>query len=452
MLDQWHPGQPRLVEFVIKRPEAEDTAASVANIATLAGAGYRAPDEQVTELTGLDVTTTQQPAMGMMQSPGNPAATPLQDLHTRYAPTMLWPPAREVFDARVRRDLNALTQLSAPARQPAAHDFLSQTALQHRAAAYEKILMDAVLAGRAQGAAEVAGTTPKTGENEKSPETPLERADTPEPPNHPQNENKRFCNSFATGLRADFENASESDDAPGDDDDENGMSRREAAKHAADVRWGNAVPKGTTREGESSKYKKSGSPYARKPSAKKREQIQAVKRAIEKSQSDKTTLYDVCRIKEYPVDIPYGTPGEKEKGHYSGYGNGVSHMFANHIRPNDTTVEKAAQTIILGRKRRVGKDKIVSEFGEHVAVLGIRQGRLKLITCYRDTTGRKRKHPGQEPGSTDRNTESTAPYYADAAPLVVSDRQASVARPDVQANTTDGTINTNFQENDTTLQ
>ena len=71
--------------------------------------------------------------------------------HTRYAPTMLWPPAREVFDARVRRDLNALTQLAAPtpARQPAAHDILSQTALQHRAAAYEKILMDAVLAGRA---------------------------------------------------------------------------------------------------------------------------------------------------------------------------------------------------------------------------------------------------------------------------------------------------------------
>ena len=158
----------------------------------------------------------------MMQPPGNPAATPLQDLHTRYAPTMLWPPAREVFDARVRRDLNALTQVSAPApaRQPAAHDFLSQTALQHRAAAYEKILMDAVLAGRAQGAAEVAGTTPKTDENEKSPETPLERADTAEPPNHPQNENKRFCNSFATGLRADFENASKPDGENEDEEEE----------------------------------------------------------------------------------------------------------------------------------------------------------------------------------------------------------------------------------------
>ena len=43
VLDQWHPGQPKLVELVIKRPESEDTAASVANIASLAGAGYRAP-------------------------------------------------------------------------------------------------------------------------------------------------------------------------------------------------------------------------------------------------------------------------------------------------------------------------------------------------------------------------------------------------------------------------
>ena len=80
--------------------------------------------------------------------------------------------------------------------------------------------MDAVLAGRAQGAAEVAETTPKTDENEKSPETALERAEAPEPPNHPQNENKRFCNSFATGLRADFENASESDDENEDEEEE----------------------------------------------------------------------------------------------------------------------------------------------------------------------------------------------------------------------------------------
>lgn len=92
VLDQWHPGQPHLVEFVMRRPDSDNATASVQNIAALAASGYRTPDEQVAELTGLNVETAQQPAMPQMLPPA------LNSLHTRYAPLMLYPPARAAFE------------------------------------------------------------------------------------------------------------------------------------------------------------------------------------------------------------------------------------------------------------------------------------------------------------------------------------------------------------------
>lgn len=80
----------------IKHPEADDTVASVSNIAQLAAAGYRTPDEQVQELTSYNVTTQNIPGGTGL---GLPLQSPmLRDLHTRYAPTMLWPAARTAFD------------------------------------------------------------------------------------------------------------------------------------------------------------------------------------------------------------------------------------------------------------------------------------------------------------------------------------------------------------------
>lgn len=128
VLEQWHPGQPHLVEFVMRRPDSDNAAGSVANIATLAQNGYRTPDEQVAELTGLQVTSANMDStaiyaakaagyvptqeamaerMGMPLQPapqedgGMPPA--LNSLRVRYAPTMLYPPARAAFE----RALNA---------------------------------------------------------------------------------------------------------------------------------------------------------------------------------------------------------------------------------------------------------------------------------------------------------------------------------------------------------
>ena len=90
ILDQWHPGQPVLVEFAIQRPDRDDTTTSVQNIAALGSAGYRTEPEQVEELTGLRVKDS-----GGMPQMGTAA---LNSIHTRYAPTMLWQPARDTFE------------------------------------------------------------------------------------------------------------------------------------------------------------------------------------------------------------------------------------------------------------------------------------------------------------------------------------------------------------------
>jgi|GEM_PF-4067188 len=109
VLEQWHPGQPHLVEFVMKRPDSDNAAGSVANIAALAASGYRTPDEQVAELTGLQVSTDTQ----SMQQPGIVMPTALNSLRVRYAPTMLYPPARAAFE----RAINMAAQPSGSAEE-----------------------------------------------------------------------------------------------------------------------------------------------------------------------------------------------------------------------------------------------------------------------------------------------------------------------------------------------
>lgn len=90
LLEQWHPGQPVLAEFVMRRPDSDDAAATVQNIAALGAAGLRVEPEQVTELTGLRVS----------EAPAAAPAAPMafNSLRVRYAPTMLYPPARAVFE------------------------------------------------------------------------------------------------------------------------------------------------------------------------------------------------------------------------------------------------------------------------------------------------------------------------------------------------------------------
>lgn len=92
VLDQWHPGQPHLVEFIMKRPDSDNAAGAVQNIVALAGAGYKTEAEQASGLTGLQLEYHEPSASA-------PQQTALNSLRVRFAPTMLYPPARAAFEA-----------------------------------------------------------------------------------------------------------------------------------------------------------------------------------------------------------------------------------------------------------------------------------------------------------------------------------------------------------------
>ena len=103
-LDQWHPGQPHLVEFAMRRPDSDNATGTIANVASLATAGYRTDAAQVSDLTGLAVQDTGAPAAAAQPTPGGDFPA-LRSLHTRFAPTMLYPPARAAFDRAINSRL-----------------------------------------------------------------------------------------------------------------------------------------------------------------------------------------------------------------------------------------------------------------------------------------------------------------------------------------------------------
>lgn len=108
-LDQWHPGQPHLVEFVMRRPDSDNATGSISNVAALAGAGYRASAAQVSELTGLDLTDAGAPMASPLPGSGAPSAA-LCSLRRRFAPAMLYPPARAAFERAINAKLAALQE------------------------------------------------------------------------------------------------------------------------------------------------------------------------------------------------------------------------------------------------------------------------------------------------------------------------------------------------------
>ena len=194
VLEQWHPGQPHLVEFVMRRPDSDNAAGSVANIATLAQNGYRTPDEQVAELTGLQVTSanmdstaiyaakaagyvpTQEAMAERMGMPLQPAPQEdgglppaLNSLRVRYAPTMLYPPARAAFERAINMaaqpaEERPLTGGELAALAPMESGKLSPEGISSRAATAYAVLRKAVRPAYAGDVAQSEGEE-ETAEN-----------------------------------------------------------------------------------------------------------------------------------------------------------------------------------------------------------------------------------------------------------------------------------------------
>lgn len=83
MLSLKFPGQRKLVYVTLEDAATEDVGAQVTNIVQLATAGYRVSDDTVSEITGMDVTTSE---MGFPLAQ-NPAPAPLLPPITNRAPS-----------------------------------------------------------------------------------------------------------------------------------------------------------------------------------------------------------------------------------------------------------------------------------------------------------------------------------------------------------------------------
>lgn len=388
IIEQWHPGQEIYVELEIKHPEADDTVASVNNIAQLASVGYRAPDDVVTESTGIEVSSAnmdptalyavksvgyrpemtsleQRVGMPLEDVPGvQDGSSILMDMHSRYAPTMLWPAAREVFDrtcfyraAALRRDYNSRAQEPALSRDEL--DALSR------------------MAG-VPGVEEVTRLA-------ETLQAPLKAALDAEAQDGPQGPG----NPVATPLQ--IANT-------GDDDEErdtNGkMSRSEAARHAAWVRWGKegriGRNRGIGREGEG-KSTRSNTPLKAGKNATTSEQVDAVEKAITKTARKGGSVKTGVKIgkRELVVD-----------GGHKDYA-GTKHA-QRHFKPGETTPRKAATTIVTAeRKKQVIKKSdgtkdvrtLASGRGSQKAALanGAKKGEVKIITAWKDKKRNKEK-------------------------------------------------------------
>ena len=347
IIEQWHPGQEIYVELEIKHPEADDTVASVTNISQLAGAGYRTPDDQVQELTGYNVTTQAMPgADGLgLQSPM------LRDMHTRYAPTMLWPAAREAFDQScMRKDCNSRTQ--EPALSKDELDTLRRMA-----------------------------EVPGIGEVAKLAETlqdPLKAAMDTEMQNGPQEPGT----PVATPLQiANLEDDDERKDTNGK------MSRSEAARHAARVRWGQegrtGRNRGVGREGET-RSGRSNTPLKAGQNATVTEKVDAVEKAIRKTAAKGGRVQGVAKIGSSSLTVEHGSPGQGKKGTK---GHGSSHAAAKHFAdPQDTDARKAARAAVVGKKSKDAKSgNVRSEHQGTNTVLGQtgKKRAIKMITAHK---------------------------------------------------------------------
>ncbi len=367
VLDQWHPGQPRLVEFVIKRPESDDTAASVTNITSLAGAGYRVSDDQVSELTSLDVTTVQQPDMGSL-------GMTLRDMHARYAPTMLWPAARREFDSRMARDINAASRaLSAHAarRVDDALAAIDPDAVRRRAAAYEQMLLQAAEDGIAEAMDDMDANSP---------------ADEPVA-SETDDEAETGGDPVATPLQ----NAGNGNDDPTDEDDKdtNAMSRSEAARHAANVRWGKegriGRNRGIGREGKTKSPGKSNTPLQAGEKASTKSKVDAVEKSIRKTARKGGKIADIAKIGKNNLTVEHGRAGKGNEG-IGGFGS--IHASNKHFKAGDTDARKSARAIVHGKKSK-DRDDIMAKYKQTRSIL-IKKGKrtLSLKTAY---NGRKKK-------------------------------------------------------------
>lgn len=344
ILEQWHPGQPVLVEFILKRPDRDDTSTSVQNIASLGAAGYRTEPEQVEELTGLRVKDS-----GGMPQMGTAA---LNSIHTRYAPTMLWQPARDTFE-RACNARRGFIQEGEPLSEDELHAIHN---LANRGLNPDQITADAARAADA-----------------------LENAI-----------------------------AESADDDSGDDTAQNGCTKDNCPKHPKNgTGAGIHAQKGDRASGGKpwAKRNKSNTPLKAAPGASPRQQVDALEHALKGNK--RGVVRDVVKVGNHPLHLSQGKPGVKDgKGHLA-HGEGIVHQRLNHDNPHDTPPRALARTIVHGEMESDGSGERLIRKGRSATLSpidktpGSKKG-LKLITGHKITGPKKNSND-------DRNKDKKKP-------------------------------------------
>lgn len=359
LLDQWHPGQSRLARFALRHPEADDTQASVQSIATLAGAGYRTEDGQVAELTGLTVKTQlSTPQLGGIA---------LNSAAKRYAPTMLWPPARMVFEGGVRRQCNSV----APGREltPAPQSEAPQEPPLSEAEKDELRKLCTLPT--------IDESLPKIMEVAKSVQDAIQAGVARAEALDTKNELSPRCNTSAMANLADEE----------DEAADLNYGTSEGARKAAITRRSKGSYKGDTKELKI--RRKQSNPYQAPEGASPKIQKKAIVRSIDRVSKKGGQVRGVV---ERPgigkLTIKSGSPGVKRRE--SQGGSGLSHIKQKHPEMKSKDI---AETITGGEisplKKKESRIKIEGEAKKVVLEREIKKGsgrisstRSKLHTGY----------------------------------------------------------------------
>ena len=162
------------------------------------------------------------------------------------------------------------------------------------------------------------------------------------------------------------------------------MSRTEAARHAANVRWGKegriGRNRGIGREGEG-KSTRSNTPLKAGKNATATEQVDAVEKAITKTARKGGSVKTGVKVGKKDLTV--------EGGHPDYYG--ASHA-KRHFKPSESSPRKAATTIVTGKRSKDGTDVLATGRNSQRAALGNDgKKKIKLITAYKDTRTKKKK-------------------------------------------------------------
>lgn len=349
------PGKRRLAYWELAYADENEIKDKVENLVRIGALGYRAKDETVSELLGLEVTSANldPTALYAVKSLGyRPEMLPLEQ--------RVGMPLEDVPDPMaVPPPGGIVTNSGGAPTTPAAAEEPPLTPGELEAL---RLLGTPSAPARTASAAEAA-------------EQALQAAAAPFAPDDPQRGGKAVANPLQNA------NTGDPGAASGGLIENKGpyrCNKPHCRGHREPVR-------GTTR-GARTRGERSSNPYQARDGATASEKVDAVHKSIAKTARKGGSVRGAATVGRNKVDI--------RGGHPDYYG---SRHAARHFKPGDTTPRKAARALVHGKGEKVPGGKASSHKGNQSVTYKSRRKRMKYITSYRN-----KKKPRSGTGDQDR--------------------------------------------------